>query len=159
MNMAAASIEAIRTEAKAAGVPWSWVIAACRELRAQEADAREHANEVRRHAWFLHASAAYAQPFWRIGFRTRFGRLVDAHDYKRIPGYDTLHRELCCRFPEFADDDGCERLWSFLMAPYDPVPRRAALMARALELAKVRYRERQEAEALRFEFGANIGIS
>lgn len=158
--MADPILETIRREAKAGGVPWSWVIEACRELREQARDAREHANEVRRHAWFLYnGSRPWAWPWWRIGFRSRFGKLVDDHDYKRVPGYDTLHQELCCRFPEFGDDGGCERLWAFLMAPYDPVPRRAKLMAQALESATRRLVERQEAEGVRFEFGANAAIT
>jgi hypothetical protein len=154
--MADSVIETIRAEAKARGVPWSWVLAACRELREQEAAAREHANAVRREAWtFYTALTPWAWSWWRVGFRTRFRKLVEAHDYKAVPGYDVLHQEMAAAFPEFADDGGCERLWSFLLSPYNPVPKRAELLGRAMEVAAAA----REAESVGFAFGANCVIS
>lgn len=111
---------------------------------------------MRSTAWYFYtARTPWAWPFWRIGFRSRFERLVDAHDFKAVPGFDTLHQEIAGTFPEFADDDGCERLWSFLLSPYNPVPKRAELLARALEVAAAA----READSVAFAFGANCVIS
>ena len=38
-------------------------------------------------------------------------------------------------FPEFAGDDGTERLWDFLLSPYDRYPPAEKLYQKALELA------------------------
>ena len=60
-----------------------------------------------------------------------YGKSVEAHDYKAIRGYDVLAQEMAAIFPEYADDGGCERLWSFLMSAYDPMPRRVVPVAPA----------------------------
>lgn len=154
--MAESIIETLRADAKRRGIRWSQVLAAYGEIKAGEIAAREHANELRRQAWTSYtATKPYAWEFWRIGFRTRFGRLVDAADYKAIPGYDVLHQEVAASFPEFADDTGCERLWAFLLSPYDPLPRRAELLERALERAEQLAQDGREDESTAFEFGAN----
>jgi hypothetical protein len=149
-------LQAIRAEAKELGVKWAHVLAAYDQVKAEEAAAREHVNDVRQQAWTTYtADRPYAWEFWRIGFATRFGRIVAAADYKRIPGYDVLHQEIARRFPEFADDDGCERLWTFLLSPYRPMPRRVVMLRTALERAaeevrRDRRRRVKELEAVPF---------
>lgn len=158
--MATQSVETIRTEAKRRGVPWRLVLEVCKELRAEAAAAAEHSNRVRREAWTSYtARTPWAWPFWRIGFRSRFGKRVDAADYKAVPGHDVLHQQIACQFPEFDGDDGCERLWAFLMAPYEPLPKREALLGRALELAAAAVEDRDVERATAFAFGANCVIS
>lgn len=158
--MAAPVIESLRAEAKRRGLKWSHVLAAYREVKAGEIAAREHANEVRRQAWTSHtARTPWAWPWWRIGFRSRYGRLVDTADYKAIRGYDVLHAEVAATFPEFSDDDGCERLWSFLLSPYNPLPRREKLLERAIEEAERIAAREDDWSATEFVFGANCLIT
>ena len=39
-------------------------------------------------------------------------------------------------FPEYAADDGCERLWEFLLSPYNRMPTREVMLARAVDQAR-----------------------
>ena len=153
------TVEQVKAEAKQRGIAWSWVLEACKELRAEAAAAAEHANEVRKTAWTNYtAKTPWAHPFWRIGFLTRFGKRVDAADYKVVPGFDVLAAGIAEVFPEFSDDAGCERLWTFLLSPYKPLPKRAELLARALDRAAAAVEATNESEALSFGFGANVAV-
>lgn len=150
--MANEEINAVRAEAKARGVKWSHVLEAYELVKADEIEARAHDNEVRRHAWFVHAVATrpYWARFWSCGFAHVYGKRVAESDYKAIPGYDVTHQEVAGRFPEFASDDGCERLWAFLLSPYRPMPRRAVMLEKAVELVARESRRAEELEAVPF---------
>jgi hypothetical protein len=124
-----------KQEARALGIAWSHVEACARELKRQAAAERQHANEVRQHAWYLHNVHTPGKwEFWRHGFVSQYGRRVDASDYTAVPGWDTLATAVALRFPEYAGVEGTERLWLFLMSAYDALPSRDDLLCRAVEL-------------------------
>ncbi len=52
-----------------------------------------------------------------------------------MPGYDEIAQQIATAFPEYATDDGTQRLWDFLFSPYDKMPSRYELIEEALELA------------------------
>jgi hypothetical protein len=108
------------------------------QVKAAERARRERPNEVRATAWWLFtASTPGSWPFWRHGFASRFGRrLARGADFTIIPGYDEIGQEIATQFPEYADDDGTERLWSFLLSPYDRLPNRDEMMRKARDLAE-----------------------
>ena len=125
-------MKSIRAEARRLGIPWVEVIAAYRMIRADAIASREYLNELRKHSWFLHtASTPYKWDFWRVGFKTVWGVRVDRQDYTAIRGWDTLAQEVAQRFPDYADPD---RLFDFLLSPYDPIPPAEDLYWRALEM-------------------------
>jgi len=125
----------IKREARQLGIAWDRVKATYAEIKASEQAKREHANEVRSTAWMLaNASSPGCWPFWRHGFAARYGRkIAQGHDYTIVPGYDEIGQEIGTVFPEYADDDGTERLWDFLFSPYDRMPAAAELYAKALD--------------------------
>ncbi|MDZ4819195.1 MAG: AAA family ATPase [Planctomycetota bacterium] len=70
---------------------------------------------------------------WANGFQASFGKLADlGKDFTAIPGYDTLADGLAADFPEYGGDDGCERLWTFLLSPHDRLPSRDVMFAEAV---------------------------
>lgn len=139
-----ATIGEIRQEAKRRGVPWAHVRAVYDEIKAGEWARRERPNDVRATAWACaNAHAPGKWEFWRHGFRSQYGARVDRSDYTAIPRYDVLAQELAALFREYAPDDGCERLWEFLLSPYQRYPAAPGMYAEALEVAS-RERERRE---------------
>lgn len=125
----------LRREARARGLRWGDVLEAYAEVKHLERVRREHANAVREHAWTLYtATTPYRWPFWRVGFQTFFGkRIARGADLTSIPGYDTLASEVALTFPEYAGPDGTERLWAFLLSPYDPLPSRESMIRAAMD--------------------------
>lgn len=124
-----------RREAKARGLSWAAVQAAYGEVKLAEREKRERPNEVRQAAWCM-ATTPGCWSFWRHGFCARWGRRVERHDYTAVPGYDLIGQELASWFPEYADDDGTERLFEFLFSPYDRMPTREELYCKAIDLAE-----------------------
>ena len=111
---------------------WDTVLALYEEIKIEEREAREPANEVRRTAW--HAVVGHnsgSAPFWRHGFAKRFGRRVDLHDYTAVPGYDEIAQEIATIFPEYAHDSGTEELFAFLFSPYNRLPSREEMFRKA----------------------------
>ena len=53
-----------------------------------------------------------------------YGERVQRGDFTAVPGYDGIAQQIAGQFPEYADDGGTERLWAFLMSPYEPLPPR-----------------------------------
>lgn len=126
------SLTKIRAEAKRRRIPWAAVQAAYREVKSLEWEKRQRPNEVREAAWCF-ATPRGCWPFWRHGFLSRFGkRFARGGDLTHIPKYDTIAQELSWYFPEYAGPDGTERLWEFLMSPYDRMPDRERMYVRAL---------------------------
>ncbi len=121
---------------------------AYRQIKAGERDKRRRPNEVRATAWWMFtASTPGSWPFWRHGFVARFGRrLARGADFTIIPGYDEIGQEIATQFPEYAGDDGTERLWAFLLSPYDRLPGRDEMMRKARSLAEAWTREPVEAD-------------
>jgi hypothetical protein len=127
------SVARLRSLAKAAGVSWQAVVDRYEMLREQDREKRARPNEVRQAAWwYATANSPGCAPFWRHGFVARYGRRVEQSDHTAIPGYDEIAQEVGSRFGEFAGDDGTERLWSFLLSPYEKRPSREDLLKRAL---------------------------
>ncbi len=131
------TIPAIRSEARRRGLKWAAVVEAYRELKAERWEKRQRPNEIRATAWMMHtASTPGCWPFWRHGFASRFRtRLARGADHTIVPGYDEIAQQIATEFPEFATDDGTQRLWDFLFSPYDKMPSRYELIEEALELA------------------------
>lgn len=152
--MASDEIKKLQREAKRAGIHWAAVLAAYDQIKAEESAGREHENEVRRHAWFIHRGAARPSKmrFWSCGFAYRYGAIAAAADFKAIAGYDVTAQEVAGRFPEYADDEGCERLWSFLLSPYRPMPRRDVMLRKALERVAAVVRPARKAKRERVPF-------
>lgn len=128
-----------RQEARERGIKWAVVLAIYTELKAEERGKRERPNEVRAAAWTMHtASVPGCWPFWRHGFLSRFGRrIAKGADHTVVAGYDEIAQQIGTWFPEYADDDGTERLWDFLLSPYDKMPPAEELYRKAIDRAEL----------------------
>ena len=124
-----------RREACDRGLGWAAVEAAYRDLKQQEQEKRERPHEVPSTAWVMHtASTPGSWPFWRHGFAARFQtRLARGDDHTIVPGYDEIAQQIATAFPEYATDDGTQRLWDFLFSPYNRMPSREELIEEALD--------------------------
>jgi hypothetical protein len=132
------SIEECRAEAKAVGIPWSWVVARKCELVKCEAEKREEPNEARRAAW---ESACHwlgwadsRRVWWRVGFQRCFPRITRTCecDYTSIPRYDRIAGGVFETQPEFLGGD-VDELWDWLLnSPYEPWPPREKFYWQAL---------------------------
>ena len=134
--MAVDTLHRVREEAQALGIDWGDVKAAYRWVLDAEREKRAHPNQVRQAAWMMAtASTPGSWPFWRHGFLSRWGqRIARGADHTIVPGYDEISQEIASEFPEYAGDDGTERLWDFLLSPYDRLPSREDLYLAALDL-------------------------
>ena len=129
------TVHEIRHRARLLKVPWGDVRVAYNDVKEHERLKRARANQVRETAWcYATTNTPRAWPFWRHGFSGRYARRVDAHDYTIIPGYDELHQQIAHEFPEWDGENGIERLWDFLLSPYDKMPPVIELYERALDL-------------------------
>jgi hypothetical protein len=113
-----------------------------RDLKAYARQIREYPNEIRRVAWRI-ANAGFPTvwPWWRCGFQSLYGRRYNHAGYVGIPRYDVIADEVALYFPEYGTDDGIERLWEFLMSPYDRMPSREELLQQAEEILAARGEE------------------
>ncbi len=112
------------------------------EVRYLEREKRAHANDVRQTAWcHYNGQRPGVWPFWRHGFAAVFGKRVERSDFTAIPGYDSLAQEMAAIFPEYSDESGCERLWDFLLSPYEKIPPRADVVHEARRLLRDRRRQ------------------
>lgn len=130
--MASNSLAELRREAKVRGLSWADVRAAYREIKAQEWEKRQRPNEIRQVAWCV-ATSRGCWPFWRHGFYARWGARVERSDYTAVPGYDLIGQTVATEFPEYGTDDGTERLFEFLLSPYDRMPDRETLYQWAMD--------------------------
>jgi len=139
----------LRHEALDRGLDWAAVEAAYRDEKAIAFETRQRPSEIRATAWHIHtASRPKCWPFWRHGFAARFAsRLARGADHTIVPGYDEISQQIGTAFPEYAGDDGTERLFDFLFSPYDKMPGREELYRRAMD--RVEY-ESQHAEPVPF---------
>ncbi len=128
-----------RREARRRGFAWSDLRAAFEVLWDGERQKRERPNEIRATAWMMATgSTPGCWPFWRHGFLSRWGgRIAKGQDYTIVPGYDEIGQQIATQFPEYATADGTERLFAFLLSPYDRLPARADVYRRALEMLEV----------------------
>lgn len=101
-------------------------------IREAEKLKRERPNEIRERAWCM-AVGPGCHSFWRIGFQNRWGRRAAENDHTVVPGYDEISQQIAWEFPEFDRDDGTERLFDFLFAPYERMPSRSELYQKAIE--------------------------
>lgn len=136
------TVRRVKQEARRRGLPWSAVQDAYREVKRAEWEKRQRPNEIRSTAWFMAtASTPRSWPFWRHGFYSRWGhKIARGADHTCIPGYDEIAQSIGGEFPEYAGDDGTERLFEFLLSPYDKLPSREEMYDAALDLAE-RYRD------------------
>jgi len=133
--MANDRIEQVKAEAKQEGIAWGDLRNVAQQIRREEKQKREHANEVRQTAWHcVTAHRPRSWPFWRHGFLARWGhRIAKGQDYTCIPRYDLIAQEVASAFPEYDTDDGTDRLFDLLLSPYDRLPSAADIYAMAFE--------------------------
>jgi hypothetical protein len=137
------------------GLP-AWVRAECRRLSLPEdivAGAYDHLaaaeaqtirrREMREQAWkMFNANRPGCHAFWRGGFRTRWGKRVDEHDYSIIPGYDQLHGQICGFYPEW---EGREyEFWCELLSPLPRLTPPRELWQAAIDAVQDHNGERRE---------------
>lgn len=145
--------KALRDECRRAGVPFEELRDVKNTLQQLEREKRTRANEIRATAWMIHkASTPGCWPFWRHGFRADWLRRVDESDHTIIPGYDEIHQQIAWHFPEYDTPDGEERLFEFLLSPYDRMPPAADLWWEAFE----RIVDDRGKGDVSFAFGANL---
>ncbi len=127
-----------RREARQSGLDWQAVQAAYEQIKQTERQRRERPNEIRATAWTMAtASTPGCWPFWRHGFASRWGtRIARGADFTVVPGYDEIGQQIGTAFAEYADDDGTERLFEFLLSPYDRLPTREEMYRQAVDLAQ-----------------------
>lgn len=102
------------------------------QLKYMAREERSYHNEVRQFAWrCANPRTPGSWPFWRHGFLSRFGRRVERSGYTGIPNYDGIAQQVGWEFPEFATDEGTDRLWDMLLTPYNRLPSRDELMSQA----------------------------
>lgn len=129
------TVAEVRGLARRLGIGWGDVQAAAKMVRAQEKQARADLDELRQTAWCCNRPGSW--PFWRHGFKSRWGKRVDDHDYTVIRGHDTLHQECVASLGLFADD--LKGFWDFLMSDYQPLdPWPTVLLAAIGELEEAR---------------------
>ena len=128
-----------KTEAKARGLNWRDVQDAFDMVRQQELDKREYSDTVRQAAWDMTtALEPHLGCYWRYGFAgswARWPRLAE-RDYTAIANHDTIAQEVASHFPEYATDNGTERLFGELLAKHSPMPLPGEMYAMAMELVE-----------------------
>lgn len=130
------TVAEIKAEARENHVPWATVREIAEAMIEAERESRGYDNEVRQFAWFLvTAHTPASQPFWRHGFRSRFGRRVEKHGYEAIPRHDLIHMQVASQFPRFDTPTGIDDLFDFLFADYVPLTPRGEVYAAALAFA------------------------
>lgn len=106
--------------ARALGLEWRAVCAERDRLRELELDLRRDDDDIRRYGWILYSGAA-AEPFWRGGFRRKFGSLMaSGGDVDSIPRSDDLAQELRAICPQCASWS-TEDIWDLLLSEYQPI--------------------------------------
>lgn len=136
--MPSTPLSEFRREAQQRAIRFSDVQGTYCDLKDLERAKRERPNEIRAHAWMMFtANSPGCWPFWRHGFASTWNhRLARGSDFTIIPGYDEIGQQIASAFPEYDTDDGTERLWAFLLSPYDRFPSRDELYRRALDLCE-----------------------
>lgn len=133
-----------RAAAREAGIRWSWVVARKNVLVALEREKREGPEGVRREAWrlacYYSGWAESRADWWTVGFQRCFPRITRTGeaDFTSIPRYDRIASAIALEWPEFApehegDVGATERLFDFLLTPYQPWPPRERFYWEALE--------------------------
>lgn len=115
------------------------VNALARDLRDMARESRAYHAEIRQLAWKCanpHSPGSW--PFWRHGFASRFGRRVDIRGYTGIPNYDGIAQQVAWHYPEYATEDGIDRLFELLMSPYDRLPSHDELIEQAKAMLEER---------------------
>jgi len=125
-----------RDEAKAAGLRWSHVMQAARELRAAEIRTREPQDRARQVAWRIYCHwvgrTSGCHPFWRCGFDYVLGRLANSgYDFTKVKHYDLIAASVAEELPEWYDR--CDELWEFLGTEYKRLPRTEEFISQAIE--------------------------
>ena len=124
----------LKSEARRAGVPWSWVVDQKNELVRLEAEKRAHLVEARQAAWYSYVGRnSGSAPFWRHGFRARFGRRLQEGDHTIIPCYDEIAAAVQEQVEQFRSFE-CEEIWELLLSDYEPWPPREHFYWESLEL-------------------------
>jgi hypothetical protein len=132
------SLETIRNQAKAAGIPWREVIAAKREIQAVYEAQQEFIDEVRRRA-FVYLTGRRDR-FWMI-----FGHVCDktygnwfhgGGDYNTINNFDTAARSVFFECPGLCsrEEDSAEALWNFLTEQPFRIPANEELYKEAFNM-------------------------
>jgi hypothetical protein len=116
-------------------------------------ETNEYPNSIRQTAWYIAtANSPGCWPFWRHGFISRWGKLRDRHDLDAIPNYDGIAQQVASQFPEFATNDGTERLFDFLFQPYKKYLTAEEIYQKALHLAPRLKGESVKIESSEIEF-------
>ncbi len=125
----------LKTEARDRNLTWSVVQAAYGEIKLAETAKREQPRAVRQMAWCM-ATSEGCHSFWGLGFQNRWGKRAAELDYTIVPHYDEIAQEISWEFPEYANDDGAERLFNFLFSPYDRMPFAESMYRQAMDMVE-----------------------
>lgn len=134
------SLDAIRKQAREAGIPWREVIAAKREIQANYEAQQQFIDDVRKTA-FLYLTGRRDR-FWMI-----FGHVSDKQfghwfhgggDYDTIDNFDTAARSVYFECPGLCsrEEDAAEALWNFLTNQPFRIPANEDLYKESLQMLK-----------------------
>lgn len=132
------SLDAIRKQAKEAGIPWREVLAAKRDVQAIHEARQQFIDEVRQSAF--RKLTGRRDRFWMI-----FGHTLDktysrwfhnGGDYDSIPGFDTTARSVFLECPGLCacEEDASEALWDFLTNQPFRIPSNEELYKEAFDM-------------------------
>ena len=133
--MLSETLAELREQAKAAGIPWRWVCERKEELLEIEARKRWAEVSARQVGWWSYVGwTSGSAPFWRHGFRARFGqRLQNAGRITRSSpatiSSPNRSAATCRLYEEWSIDE----IWELLLSDYMPWPPREKFYADALD--------------------------
>jgi hypothetical protein len=133
--MASDYVTELRRDAKAHGIPWNYVRDEFDRLKAEMMETAWRDREPRIVAWHFHVGGkSGSAPFWRHGFRARFGRAWDkGADHTIIPRYDEMFELVASQFPEWEGRES--EFFAWLMVPAEKLPSTRELWEQAYAAA------------------------
>lgn len=136
--------EEIRAACRRSRIPFDVVKQIKEAMQEAERLSRAREFEVRQVAW-RDAAGANCAPFWRFGFRARWGRKYDEADQTVVPRYDEIQQVVASEFPEYSGSDGEQKLWELLFSDYRKLTKPADLWNAAMKDARKQRRNRKAA--------------
>jgi hypothetical protein len=127
--------EQVESACRRARIPFEVVRDIKQSLQEQERLSREREIAVRQRAWQA-VTTPGCWPFWRFGFRARWGELYDNGDATAVPGYDLIHQAVASEFPEYEGELGEYKLFELLFSPWRKLTRPNDLWWNSFTVAK-----------------------
>jgi hypothetical protein len=134
----------VRAECRRCRIPFDVVRDIKLAIQDGERNERQRENEVRQVAW-AEAVTRGSWPFWRFGFRGRWGEEYDNHDQTVVPRYDEIQQVVGSQFPEYSGPGGEDRLWTLLFSEYKRLTPPSELWWKAFRTAKRQRKHRRAA--------------